>query len=182
MATQKEIADFFGCDARTIRNWQNIPGFPQSKGAGGYSTQAVARWRISYLEQINKSKQEPEQPPADDEIEKLELAERKAKLRDRLLIIQKREFDLSVLRQKFAPITIITRTLERVSVSMASNLDSLLPHMKRAWPEMPVESVDVIKKVIAQCRNEVAEIEPDLSDFNPSDFESGEDGIDPINY
>ena len=59
---------------------------------------------------------------------------------------------------------------------MASNIDSLLPHIKRAWPEMPSEAIDAVKKVIAQCRNEVAQVEPDLSDFNPSDFESSEDG------
>ncbi|OUL59255.1 terminase small subunit [Pseudoalteromonas ulvae] len=179
MATQKEVAEFFGHETRTIRNWQKIAGFPQSKGAGGFCIQSVARWRISYLESLKSAKVDPAFDPIEDDEKELELAEKRAKLEDRLLIIEKRKFDLSIMRQQFAPITVITRTLERVAVSLSSNLESLLPHIKRSWPDMPAESVDVIKKVIAQCRNGVAEIEPDLSDFNPSDFESGEGGAEP---
>jgi len=176
MATQKEIADYLGIDERTIRNWSKRPGFPVSKGRGGLSQQAVVKWLADCYIKQNQIKIDPAFEPVEDEEKELELAEKRAKLEDRLLIIEKRKFDLSVLRQQFAPITVLTRTLERVAVSLSTNLESMLPHIKRAWPDMPIESVDVIKKIIAQCRNEVAEIEPDLSDFNPSDFDGSEDG------
>ncbi len=176
MATQIEVAEFFGVQTRTIRNWSKIAGFPQSKGGSGYSVQGVARWRISYLEALKQSDESNVNPDDLDDEGDLDKAVKQAKLNDQRLVTQMRAFNFSVLKQEFAPITVITRTLERVAVAMSSSIDSLLPHTKRAWPDMPPEAVDVIKKVIAQCKNEVAEIEPDLSEFDPSNFESGEDG------
>lgn len=183
MAKQQEVAEFFGCDPRTIRNWQRIAGFPASKGAAGYSIQDIARWRISYLEQLNRtgSANYPmDNDDEDDELKGLEIAEKRARVEERKLNIATKSFNLQVKRKLFAPITIITRTLELVSVSMSSNIDSLLPHIKRAWPDMPIEAVDVIKKVTAQCKNEIAHVEPDLSIFNSSDFESSENGSESI--
>ena len=178
MATQKEVADFLKVDTRTIRNWQKIPGFPISKGAGGYDVQKVVLWRLDYLQKINSANSDPAFDPLEDDEKQLELAEKRLKIRKAEIDIAHKDFDLSVKEGRFAPIETITRTLELVSVAVASNLESLLPKLKKAWPDIPPDAVETIQKVIAVSRNEVASIEPDVTSYEESDLDCGSEGVE----
>ncbi|KZN64042.1 hypothetical protein N473_15690 [Pseudoalteromonas luteoviolacea CPMOR-1] len=162
MATQKEVAAYFSVEDRTIRNWSKITGFPASKGRGGYCIQSISKWLAS----IAMAKMGNAAPcPADtnEEEKQLEIAEKRNKVRKGEIDISNREFDLAVKRKEYAPISIITRTLEQVSVAIATNLDALLPRLKKAQPDISQDALEEIKKVIATSRNEVARIEPDKS-------------------
>ncbi|TMP23770.1 terminase small subunit [Pseudoalteromonas ruthenica] len=179
MATQKQVAEYFNVSDRTIRSWSKTPGFPKSKGAGGYDIRQVVLWRIEYLDSKCRARPDPAfEEPADDEKE-LKLAEMRGKIRKAEIDIQHKEFDLEVKQGRFAPIEVITRTLEQVSVAIANNLDSLLPRLKKARPDISQEELDEVKNIIAVSRNEVASIEPDLSSFNASDYAGGYEGAEP---
>lgn len=178
MATQKEVADFLQVEPRTIRNWQKIAGFPISKGASGYDIQKVVLWRLDYLQRLNSTKVDPAFDPLEDDEKALELAEKRLKIKKAEIDIEHKQFDLSVKEGRFAPIETITRTLELVSVAVASNLEALLPKMKKAWPDIPPDAIETIQKVIAVSRNEVASIEPDVSSYEESDLDCDTAGVE----
>lgn len=178
MATQREVAAYFNVNERTIRNWQKIPGFPASKGRSGYCYQSISRWLVacSSLNRDGSITSTTSDLGSDEKA--LEIAEKKIKIRKGEMDIAHKEFDLEVKEKRFAPIELITRTLELVSVAMASNLEALLPRLKMAWPDMPPEAIEVIQKIIAVSKNEVAHIEPDLSSYEASDLVSSEEGAE----
>jgi len=181
VANQKEVAEFIGCSERTLRNWANIPGFPAAKGRGKLDVRDVVRWRLHYLEQSKTAQPDPAfiGDLACQSENELNLAEKRLKVEERTIVIAGRRFDLAVKAREFAPVSVITEVLELVSVALRANIESILPKIKRAWPDIPPEAVEVIKKVLAQCENEAADIEPDLSEFDPSDFIGGEGWLDP---
>ncbi|AZZ98763.1 terminase small subunit [Pseudoalteromonas sp. R3] len=179
MATQREVADYFGVDERTIRNWQKIPGFPVSKGRGGYCYQSISRWLVACNTTLKSGVSERSSEHDDATEKELEMAEKRLKIRKSEVDIAHKEFDLQVKEKKFAPIELITRTLELVSVSMASNLEALLPKLKKAWPDIPPDAVETIQKVVATSRNEVANIEPDLTSYEASDLVGSSEGAEP---
>ncbi|WP_052702657.1 terminase small subunit [Pseudoalteromonas piscicida] len=179
MATQREVAEYFDVDERTIRNWQKIPGFPASKGRGGYCYQSISRWLVACSAVSRLATSNSNSSDLDESEKALEIAEKKLKIRKAEIDIEHKEFDLEVKEKRFAPIELITRTLELVSVAMASNLEALLPKLKKAWPDMPPDAIDVIQKVVAVSKNEVAHIEPDLSSYEASDLVGGEERTEP---
>ncbi|WP_100913550.1 hypothetical protein [Pseudoalteromonas spongiae] len=178
MANQQEVADYFEVDSRTIRNWKNIAGFPQPKGKSGYDIRKITLWRLDYYKRLTTAKPDPAFDPLGNSKEELEIAEKRVKIRKAELEVKHKDFDLSVKEGRFAPIETITRTLELVSVAVASNLEALLPKMKKAWPDIPPDAVETIQKVIAVSRNEVASIEPDVSSYEESDLDCDSEGVE----
>lgn len=172
MATQTEVADYLGVTTRTLQNWSKTPGFPDSQGRGGYDIQKVVQWRLRYLESKIRSSDDPSEKGEIDasELALLEIEEKRLKNADRQLVIQERQFKMAVNLRKFAPIQLLSDVLTRVSIALTSNLDSLLPRIKRTWPDMPSEAVEAIKVIVAQCKNEAANIQINSEELDFSDF------------
>lgn len=172
MATQSEVADYLGVTTRTIQNWARTPGFPDSKGRGGYDIKEVVLWRIRHLEnQVKNQSDAPTKGEIDPlEMMRLEIEEKRLKNSDRQLIIKERQFKLAVHLRQFAPIQLLADVLTRTAIALTSNLDSLLPRIKRAWPDMPIEAVEAIKLIIAQCKNEAADIQINHEELDFSDY------------
>ncbi|MEI2421618.1 hypothetical protein V6O07_15185, partial [Arthrospira platensis SPKY2] len=91
---------------------------------------------------------------------------------ERDLKIEERREKLAMLKAKrvlfeksYAPIDIIVDTLEQVCARVGTRLDTLLPKLKNAWPDMPPEAVEVLEAVIAVVLNECADVQPNLSDY-----------------
>lgn len=172
MATQSEVAEYLGVTTRTLQNWARSAGFPDSRGRGGYEIRDVVLWRIRFLESQNRSSADPANKGEIDPLElaALDLEEKRLKNDDRKLIIKERQFKLAVQLRKFAPIQLLGEVLTRVSIALTSNLDSLLPRIKRTWPDMPSEAVEAIKVIVAQCKNEAANIQINSDELDFSDF------------
>ncbi len=172
MATQAEVAEYLGVTTRTLQHWAKNAGFPDSQGRGGYDIQKVVHWRLRYLESQIRSSSDPSEKGEIDatELAFLEVEEKRLKNADRQLVIQERQFKMAVNLRKFAPIQLLSDVLTRVSIALTSNLDSLLPRIKRTWPDMPSEAVEAIKVIVAQCKNEAANIQINNEELDFSDF------------
>jgi hypothetical protein len=85
-----------------------------------------------------------------------------------------------VLEKQYAPIAIITDTISQVSISLRTRVDSWLPKLKMASPDMQPEQVEVLKRELAMLLNELADVKPDLSIYEDSDIESGLASFDSI--
>ncbi|WP_261890279.1 hypothetical protein [Vibrio cortegadensis] len=60
-----------------------------------------------------------------------------------------------------------------VAIALRTRVDSWLPKLKMAWPDMPPEQIEVLKRELAMALNELADVKPDLSAYEDSDIESG---------
>lgn len=137
---------------------------PAGHGKGGMNIDKCREAYIVYLQGINSGQVKP-----DAEAEPDEIRDSKIKRKTLETKLRKENYQLSVLEKLYAPLEIITTTLQRVSQSWTIRLESFSAQIKQAWPDMPPEAKDVIDAVIAEGANELADMRPDLSDFRDSD-------------
>lgn len=69
----------------------------------------------------------------------------------------KRENDLE--EGLLAPVALLTEALEQAGNIMIPILESLPLVMKRNWPEITGDQIQLVKRSIAECRNAIAETE-----------------------
>lgn len=163
MATQDEVAAHLDLDARSIRNLQKKPGFPVSKGRGGYDLDACRGWYIRYLRDLGRNGQEEESEPEGETIGGINVRYEEA--RKKQIDADTRSEKLKILRRENAPVEIIQITLAKVSGQLAAKLAALPMKIKMACPDLTPRQVDTMKREIAKAQNECTGIQPDLSDY-----------------
>jgi hypothetical protein len=72
----------------------------------------------------------------------------------------KRENDLA--EKRVAPVEVLGEALEKGVALIASAHDRLPHELKRRWPEITGDQLALVKRVIADCQNAMAELELDL--------------------
>jgi phage terminase Nu1 subunit (DNA packaging protein) len=75
---------------------------------------------------------------------------------------KKRENDLE--EDLIAPVQVLEDVLERGVAAMIPILEGFPLHLKRAWPEITGDQIQLAKQAIAECRNILADLEIDLDE------------------
>lgn len=171
--TIQEIAESLGVDRKTIQRWQKVPGFP----CKCTDAMEVARWRINYLDAQLRQRPRKSSESPEGEAEKFEL---ELKNRERELKIRIHEYKLKCLEREFAPLTLITDAIVRTATAAKSRLESWLPKLKLELPELPPEALEKLERHVAELSNELANVEPDFSDYLEGSFEGSEEWVDTL--
>lgn len=175
MANQKETAAHLNVTDRQVRNWHKLPGFPVPKGAGGYDLDKVRFWYIDYLK--NASTQNGSGYESDQEDDEFDRRKKQLTLKEKELNIRVKEHALLLKQKEYAPIVLIEEFCSRLSSGLVTHFDACIGRIKRRHPDISIEHIEALKKELALARNELAEAEPDLSDFLDSDDSSYEAGL-----
>lgn len=166
---QKQISELLGISDRQVRNLQNQGILPKANGRNGIDPKACLRAYISF-----KSVDKPEEPkPEADDFESEKKREQQLKNDEREERIKLSQAKRRVLEKEYAPISIITDTISMVAIGLRTRVDSWLPKLKMAYPDMTIEQIELLKRELAMALNELADVKPDLSAYEDSDIESG---------
>ncbi|MFA1575548.1 hypothetical protein [Vibrio cyclitrophicus] len=166
---QKQIGDLLGISDRQVRNLQNQGVLPKAKGRDGIDPMECIHSYISYKAVDKPTEEEPETPTEESEKQR-EQQLKNDEREERILLNRTKRL---VLEKQYAPISIITDTISMVAIALRTRVDSWLPKLKMAWPDMPPEQIEVLKRELAMALNELADVKPDLSAYEDSDIESG---------
>lgn len=166
---QKQIGDLLGISDRQVRNLQNQGVLPKAKGRDGIDPMECIHSYISYKSVEKPTEEEPETPTEESEKQR-EQQLKNDEREERILLNRTKRL---VLEKQYAPISIITDTISMVAIALRTRVDSWLPKLKMAWPDMPPEQIEVLKRELAMALNELADVKPDLSVYEDSDIESG---------
>lgn len=165
----KQIGDLLGISDRQVRNLQNKGVLAKANGRNGIDPLASIHAYIAF-----KSVDKPEEPKAEVEDEESEKKrEQQLKNDEREERIKLNRTKRLVLEKQYAPISIIIDTISMVAIGLRTRVDSWLPKLKMASPDMTTEQVEVLKRELAMALNELADVKPDLSAYEDSDIESG---------
>lgn len=175
--TQQDIATLLGLKSdRQVRNLINAGHLPAAVGKNGMDPQRCIHAYITYKSSDKPLDDKPE--ITHDENEKNR--EQQLKNDEREERIKLNRTKRLVLEKQYAPISVITDTVSMVAIALRTRVDSWLPKLKMAWPDMPHEQIEVLKRELAMALNELADVQPDLSDYEDSDIESGLASIESI--
>lgn len=166
--TQSDIAKLLGISERQVRNLLNQGILPAAKGRDGMDPLACTHAYISYKSQAKQVDSKPE-TPAENEEEDLEIEKKRLANEDKKETIAMKRAKRVLFEKSYGPIQIIVETLQQVSSRLTSRLDGLLPKMKKVWPDMPPEAIEVLEAEIAAASNECADVRPDFSDYMDGD-------------
>lgn len=178
MATQTEVAEHLFLTDRQIRTLSKRPGAPISKGRGGYSLDEWRKFYIHYLKGLSAGSDEPEvgQDEGEAVIASLKRRKLELELEDKEVGIAKKRYEQQIKERLYAPIVLITEAVVGVAVSINSRMEGVLPRLKQAWPDMPVEAQAALQKELVAISNDLATVQPDLSDYVEGDPESDPGG------
>ncbi|WP_342652598.1 hypothetical protein NM449_17570 (plasmid) [Vibrio metschnikovii] len=166
--TQVDIAELLGISDRQVRNLIQQGVVPSAKGREGMNPLACIHAYNTYLRQSKNDTQKPEAGEDDDSYESMEKQLKLEEKREKVAMLKAKRV---LFEKSFAPIDVIVDTLEQVCSRIGTRLDSLLPKLKNAWPDMPPEALEVLESVIAAVLNECADVQPNLNDYIDSDPE-----------
>ncbi|GAB1133819.1 MAG: hypothetical protein WLagBPW_38810 [Shewanella algae] len=125
----------------------------------------------AFLRRSNSVEKDPETDREDEET--YAKIERDLKLEERREKVFMMKAKRVLFEKSYAPLEVIVDALEQVAARVSTRLDTLLPKLKNAWPDLPPEAVEVLETVIAAVLNECADVQPNLSDYMDSDPEEG---------
>ena len=147
VTSQDEVADTFGINTRTLQRWmkRGCPGKPRA-----YKIADIIQWARENV----WVKDEVEKP--DGEASHRDLLEYE-KYREK-----KRENDEA--ENLLAPVELLEEALAKSVNVMLPILEMLPMNLKRRWPEMTGEQAQVVKEVVAECRNAMADAEIVIDD------------------
>ncbi len=145
IANRTQLADIFGVALSTVDAWRKR-GCPviesgQKGKANKYDTVAVIAWHNGNSEDFD-------------------LQAERAKLAIEQTRKTKRENDLA--EKEIAPVSLLTDAILKVATQMIPILESLPLVMKRNWPEITGDQIQLVKKSTAECRNLIAGMEIDF--------------------
>jgi phage terminase Nu1 subunit (DNA packaging protein) len=182
MATQEEIARHLDLSDRSIRDLQKQPGAPVKRGRGDYDLEAWTHFYIRFL-RAQKGVRDgglfPEvegDEDSDEETRRLKLREQQLKIEEREERIAGQRAKRLVFERQYAPIYLITHAVVSVASSINARLEALVPRLKQACPDLSAEGIAALQKELIAASNELANIEPDFSDYADSSEESGGSG------
>jgi|GEM_PF-497720 len=174
--TQEDIAKLLGISSRQVRNLTQEGFLPAAIGRSGMDPLACNHAYITYLRRSKSGTPKPETEQEDEEtFAKLERDLKIEERREKLAMLKAKRV---LFEKSYAPIDVIVDTLEQVCARVGTRLDTLLPKLKNAWPDMPPEAVEVLEAVIAAVLNECADVQPNLSDYIDSDPDESPSWLD----
>lgn len=172
--TQQDIALLLGLKSdRQVRNLMNQGYLPKAKGREGMDPLACVHGYIRYKSSGIEEKQKAETGDEKSPEERQKARAEQLKNDEREERIKLNRIKRLVLEKQYGPITIITDTISQVAISLRTRVDSWLPKLKMVWPDMPPEAIELFKRELAAALNELSDVQPDLSDYEDSDIESG---------
>lgn len=159
MATQKELASHLDLQERRVRGLLKLGILPPSQPHGGLDLDACRLAYIRYLRGV----QSGQVRPAGGEIDGDDNTPATVASNDYTALLEqeryrriKRENDLE--ENLVAPVSVLTDALIKSGRIIIANLENIPLMMKRAWPEITGDQVTIIKKVIAEARNTIADM------------------------
>lgn len=183
MATQKQVADHLFISERQVRNLITDGKIAGSKGKGGLDLDDCRKRYIDYLRgqktgQVKTPGTDEDDAELGDIVGGINVPLQEA--RKKKLDADTREFKLNLLRKEYVPVALMIHATSKLSEMLVSNVSSLPMKMKVADPSLSARSLDKSKQVIADLCNELANFDIDLSDYDPVDQASDQDGIEAI--
>ena len=143
--SQEEAAETIGINTRTLARWlkRGCPGKPRA-----YVIRDIVIWA---RENAWATETSPEDESAPNYRDLLEAEKHREK---------KRENDEA--EKLLAPVELLESALEKTVGVMMPPLEMLPLELKRRWPEITGEQSQIVKEVVAECRNAMAVAEIDL--------------------
>jgi phage terminase Nu1 subunit (DNA packaging protein) len=146
MATQTEVADHLDLTQSRVSILIKDGVLPPAKGRGGYDIDAC---RIAYIRflrgksvgQVTSGYSEKEDYSRLLDIEKYREKKRENDMKEKLV----------------APVSLLTDALQKSISIIIPILESLPLNMKRNWPEITGDQIQLVKVSISECRNIIAE-------------------------
>lgn len=168
---QAQIGQLIGISVRQVRNLQNNGVLPKAKGRDGLDPLSCIHAYIAYKSlESGKTVNEIEERKKALKLKNNELEER----------IKLNQTKRLVLEKEYAPIDAITDCVSQVATSLRTRVDSWLPRLKMANPNMTGDQIDLLKHELAILLNELTDVKPNFHDYEDSDVKSGLAGIDTI--
>lgn len=157
MATRAELARHLDMLPRTTHDLlaQSIIPDPVP-GANGIPVYDLDASRVAYIRHLRKMASV--RAPTGDRLELM--AER---TRKEAAHAEKLEFEMSVAKKEYVPIAVLEDILERFASACAAKFDSIGARLKQNYPELKARHIEGIKKEIAETRNYIAGLSPDLN-------------------
>ena len=173
MAMKKEVAEHLFITERQLHNIiTDNPGAPVAKGRGGWDIDAMRKWYLQVLKQNNVSKSPDKDDDEDDSFakrkQKLELEKLEADVRAKVI---KNNKDLNA----WGPIELLEYTISKLASNLSSRFEGLIPRLKISCNDLTPEMMLVLESEIIKFRNELADVEIDLTNYQASDFDSDHD-------
>lgn len=183
MATQKDVAEHLFITDRQVRNLISEGVLPNSKGKGGLDLSDCRKRYIDYLRgqktgQVKTGSEPEEGAELGDVIGGINVPLQEA--RKKKLDADLKEIQVNEKRRELVPVELIIYTVSSLAEMLVSQLLALPMKMKVADPTLTARSLDTTKRVIAELCNEVAEYEPDLSNYTPVDQVSDQNGVEAV--
>ncbi|EJS1626295.1 hypothetical protein H2666_17245 [Vibrio cholerae] len=168
--TQSDIAELLGTTDRTVRALVSKGVLPDQVGRNGYNPTACIHSYIAYVRKVKPEDEKPETSDfSEDDFDKVDRQLKQDERRERIAMMKAKRV---LFEKSYAPVEVIVETLEQVSSRIGTRLESLLPKLKNAYPELPPEAVETLESVIAAVLNECTDVQPNLSDYMDGDPES----------
>lgn len=165
MATQTELGNYLDIDARHVRRLIKSGVLPPSK-SGGYDFDACRLAYIRYLRgicsgQVKEQRDDDQSAlgPTEDGGDYTALLEKERYRRI------KRENDLE--ENLVAPVSLLTEALIKAGRIIIAHLETLPLRMKTANPSLTGDDIQLVRKTIALCRNEIADMHVEVDDGSP---------------
>lgn len=173
--TQSDIAKLLGISDRQVRNLTQQGILQSAKGRDGMNPLDCIHRYITYKSQ--QKNVSPEAETVADEEEQFAKEERRLKIEDKRETIAMKKAKRVLFEKSYAPLDIITDSLQQVGSRLTSRLDGLIPKVKSVWPDMPPEAIEVFEAEIAAASNECADVRPNLEEYMECDPLEGPDWI-----
>ncbi|MDP5210006.1 hypothetical protein [Microbulbifer sp. 2205BS26-8] len=176
MASQAEVAAHLFLSDRAIRDLKKLPGAPVPRGRGQYDLDAWRGFYIRYLRAkkgVSEDGSEPEIGGSEAEVN-FRLRDAELKVEERAERIAGQRAKRLVFERTYGPLDLITHTVQKAASAVNSRLEALSPRLRQACPDLPPEAFAQLDREIVAACNELAEIEPDLSDYAEGSGEGGD--------
>ena len=175
MATQRDVAAHLDLSDRHVRNLQKQAGWPRPRGRGDYDLDDCRLFYINYLRAQKEGSPEPE-TEGDTLLAELKLEKLQLELDEKRERIANVRHAREIKQKLYAPIYLITDAVIGVATAINSRMEGVLPRLKQAWPDMPIEAHAALHKELVAISNDLATVQPDLSNYLDGDTESDPQG------
>ena len=177
MANQKEVADFLGVTPRTVRNLQSDGVFVTPTSKNGYDLKVFTQAYISYLRELAKKKSVSGTEP-----EKESQEARKTRLvnddKEITILLKKVKYNQEL--RKWGPIDLLEYALQQFSAIAKTEIDTWVPKMRRACPDIPLSSLKIVEKTGVKIKNELNNIDVPLESYVKGSEEFDQEWAQPI--
>lgn len=156
ITTRVGIAEILDVTPATITNWGNLPENPlpiEKRGARGQSNDYNVAVCVAWL--IDKRVTEV----IGDEDEFIDYDREKARLTRQQA--DKEEILNQVRRQEYAPIEILTDSLQIVAGQINSILGGIAAQCRKRLPHLTAREVEIIQKEVVKAQNAASQIQID---------------------